>query len=122
MTGPPWIFEKSSWAHSEIFPAGVFPIQTDETIVPTCQTRHLQSNLVFLDFDRFKSFRKMFRVFCYLLRFLKLIKTKQRAHSTPNVAEIHSASIKLLQLIQSCELHDEIALLHSQDNSPKCNF
>ena len=53
---------------------------------------------------------------------MKLIKTKQRAPSTPNVAEIHSASIKLLQLVQSCELLDEVAMLHSQDILPESNF
>ena len=52
---------------------------------------------------------------------MKLIKTKQRA-PTPNVAEIHSAFVKFLQLIQSCELQVEIALLHSQDILLKSNF
>ena len=97
-------------------------IQMDEAIVPTCQTSHFQLNLAFLDFDSFNTFRKMVQAFCYILRFLKLIKTKERAPSTPNVAEIHSASIKLLQLIQSCELLDEIALLHSQDILPESDL
>ena len=50
--------------------------------------------------------------------FLNFIKTKQRAHSTPNVAEMHSASIKLLQSIQSSDLKDEFAMLQCQDVLP----
>ena len=80
------------------------------------------NNLAFLDFDRFNSFRKLVRVICYVLLFLKLIKTKQRAPSTAGVAKIHSASIKFLQLIQFCELQDETALLHSQNVLPESNF
>ena len=119
--GPSWLSEKSSWPHSPITPAGIFSNQTDEAIISTCQTSHLQSNFAFLDFDRFTSFRKMVRVFCYILRFLNLIKTKQRGHYIPNVPDIHSASIKLLQLIQSNDLKDEIALLQSQDILPNSN-
>ena len=39
--GPSWLSEKSSWPYCLITPAGVFPIQTVEAIVPTCQTSHL---------------------------------------------------------------------------------
>ena len=105
--------EKSISPHSPITPACIVPIQTDEAIVPTCQTSHLQSNLVFLNFDRINSFRKMVLVFC-VLRFKNFIKTKQRALSTPNVAEILSASIQPLQLIQACELKDGIAVTESR--------
>ena len=98
--GPPLLSDKSSLPHSPISPADILPVQTDETIIPTCQTSNLQSSLTFLEFDRFNSFRKLVRVFCYILRFLNFMKTKQRAHSASNVAEIRSASIKLLQLIQ----------------------
>ena len=45
--GPPWLSEKSSWPQSLITPAGIFPIQTDEAIISTCQTSHLQSNFAF---------------------------------------------------------------------------
>ena len=45
--------------------------------------------------------------------FFNFIKTKQRAHFTPNVAEFQSASIKFLQLIRSSDLKDEIPMLES---------
>ena len=111
----PWSSDKSTLPHSPITPADILPVPTDETIVQTCQTSNLQSSLSFLEFDRFNSFLKLVRVFCFIFRFWNFIKTKQHPHSILNVAEIHSASIQFLQLIQSGDLKDEIAMLHSPD-------
>ena len=44
-------------------PVDTLPVQTDETIIPTCQTSNLQSSLTFLEFNRLNSFRKLVRVF-----------------------------------------------------------
>ena len=49
--GPPWLSDKSSLPHSLISPADNLPVQTDEIIIPTCQTSNLRKSLTFFEFD-----------------------------------------------------------------------
>ena len=40
--GPPWLSDNSSLPHSPITPADIFPVQTDKTVIQTCQTSNIQ--------------------------------------------------------------------------------